>query len=137
MLESEFLVESSRSAGQGLDGLFMLTALLAQLGVVDDLHQLGLRSELQHGDDFIEFLGRVRSVQGHRIGQLQKLGLERAEEMDACKDVKEAREEACDVLGEDRYDPDPLLDEGIQFVSLEIIAVALFLVRGRRRGISD
>ena len=40
----------------------------------------------------------------------------RAEAMDTCKDVEEAREEACEILGEDRYDPDPLLDEAIQFI---------------------
>lgn len=40
----------------------------------------------------------------------------RAEERASCKDVEEAREEACEILGEDRYDPDPLLDPGIEFI---------------------
>lgn len=40
----------------------------------------------------------------------------RAEEKSFCREVKEAREEACEILGEDRYDPDPLLDPGIEFI---------------------
>ena len=40
----------------------------------------------------------------------------RAEEKESCGDVEEAREEACEILGEDRYDPDPLLDPGIEFI---------------------
>jgi hypothetical protein len=40
----------------------------------------------------------------------------RAEEKEFCEEVEEAREEACEILGEDRYDPDPLLDPGIEFI---------------------
>jgi hypothetical protein len=40
----------------------------------------------------------------------------RAEEKESCEEVEEAREEACEILGEDRYDPDPLLDPGIDFI---------------------
>ena len=40
----------------------------------------------------------------------------RAEEKEYCEEVEEAREEACEILGEDRYDPDPLLDPGIEFI---------------------
>ena len=41
----------------------------------------------------------------------------RAEDAELCGDVYEAREEACDILGEERYDPDvPLLDENNVFV---------------------
>ncbi len=41
---------------------------------------------------------------------------ERHEESDECFDQREARYEACDLLGEDRYDPDPLKDPAIMFV---------------------
>lgn len=40
----------------------------------------------------------------------------RQEEAANCGDVFDAREEACDVLDEDRYDPDPLLDPAISFI---------------------
>jgi hypothetical protein len=40
----------------------------------------------------------------------------RAEEKEFCEEVEEAREEACEILGEDRYDPDPLLDPAIEFI---------------------
>ena len=40
----------------------------------------------------------------------------RGEDLEECGDVYEARVEACDVLDEDRYDPDPLLDPGITFI---------------------
>lgn len=40
----------------------------------------------------------------------------RLEEIDACKEVEDAREEACEILGENRYDPDPLLADGIDFI---------------------
>lgn len=42
--------------------------------------------------------------------------LVRKEELEFCGDQLEARTEACDVLGESRYDPDPLLDPSISFV---------------------
>jgi hypothetical protein len=40
----------------------------------------------------------------------------RSDEAGECGDVYEARVDACDLLGENRYDPDPLLDENIDFV---------------------
>lgn len=40
----------------------------------------------------------------------------RVEEAEFCEEVEEAREEACEILGEDRYDPDPLLDPDIEFI---------------------
>ena len=40
----------------------------------------------------------------------------RMEESKFCREVEEAREEACEILGEDRYDPDPLLDPDIDFI---------------------
>ncbi|MCP5312202.1 MAG: hypothetical protein H6955_01510 [Chromatiaceae bacterium] len=41
---------------------------------------------------------------------------ERREGLASCRDQLDAREETCEVLGEDRYDPDPLLDPDIVFV---------------------
>lgn len=40
----------------------------------------------------------------------------RREEAAACLEVREARQDACEVLGEDRYDPDPLLDPAHAFI---------------------
>ena len=40
----------------------------------------------------------------------------RSEETESCGDVLEARRDACDLLGEYRYDPDPLIDPTITFI---------------------
>lgn len=40
----------------------------------------------------------------------------RVEEVEFCADVEDAREEACEILGENRYDPDPLLAPGLEFI---------------------
>lgn len=40
----------------------------------------------------------------------------RAEEAEACHDVRDARKDACEVLGEERYDLDPLLDPTVTFI---------------------
>jgi hypothetical protein len=47
----------------------------------------------------------------------------RAEEKEFCEEVEEAREEACEILGEDRYDPDPLLDPSITFIDPDDVPV--------------
>lgn len=44
-----------------------------------------------------------------------------AEERELCGDQHEARLEVCDLLGEFRYDPDPLEDPSIEFVELDEI----------------
>lgn len=69
-------------------------------------------------DDYLTTTANCANIteRADRMACYREAAAVRAEEMDACKDVKEAREEACEVLGEDRYDPDPLLDEGIQFI---------------------
>ncbi|WP_405231953.1 hypothetical protein [Lentisalinibacter salinarum] len=38
------------------------------------------------------------------------------EDARACREVRAARKDACELLGEDRYDPDPLLDPAIEFI---------------------
>ncbi len=52
--------------------------------------------------------------------------LDSAEEMaddnsEECTGIREARVEACDLLGEDRYDPDPLLNPAIVFIDPDTI----------------
>ena len=42
--------------------------------------------------------------------------LARGEEMELCEDQHDARVEVCELLGENRYDPDPLLDPTIDFI---------------------
>ena len=45
----------------------------------------------------------------------------RIEELQLCGAQKGAREDACELLGENRFDPDPLLDPNIMFVNPEDI----------------
>ena len=40
----------------------------------------------------------------------------RNEDNSECRDVREARQDACELLGENRYDPDPLLDPANVFI---------------------
>ena len=47
----------------------------------------------------------------------------RKEEDKTCKDVRAAREDACEILAEQAYDPDPLLDPGITFVDPDDVGV--------------
>ncbi len=41
------------------------------------------------------------------------------EEVESCLDQFEARVDVCDLLGEYRYDPDPLVDPTINFVDVD------------------
>jgi hypothetical protein len=43
-------------------------------------------------------------------------GQTRKEEIGACRDVRDARKDACEILGEHRYDQDPLLDPDNVFI---------------------
>ena len=43
------------------------------------------------------------------------------EERESCDDQRDARREVCELLGEFRYDPDPLEDPSIDFVDLDEI----------------
>jgi len=46
----------------------------------------------------------------------QEARANKKEEDANCKDVRHAREDACELLGENAYDPDPLLDPAIVFI---------------------
>jgi hypothetical protein len=41
---------------------------------------------------------------------------DRSDNLDECADQRDARRDVCDLLEEDRYDPDPLEDPSIEFV---------------------
>lgn len=56
------------------------------------------------------------SARNERKACYREAAAARVEESEFCKDVEEAREEACEILGEDRYDPDPLLTPGLEFI---------------------
>lgn len=51
-----------------------------------------------------------------RVTCLKEALLVQREEFELCGDQLDARVEACEVLGEYRYDPDPLLDPSLSFV---------------------
>lgn len=69
-------------------------------------------------DDYLTMTANCANIgeRADRRACYREAAMVRGEEMDACRDVEEAREEACEILGEDRYDPDPLLDDTIQFI---------------------
>lgn len=70
----------------------------------------------------------------------------RKEESELCREQFGARRDACDLLGEYRYDPDPLLDPGISYVEpdeihpgnanpyLSLVAGHTFVVRAGEEG---
>lgn len=49
---------------------------------------------------------------------------DKREGLDLCSDQYAARIETCDLLGEDRYDPDPLLDPALRFVDPDAVGPA-------------
>jgi hypothetical protein len=46
------------------------------------------------------------------------------EERGSCGEQRDARRDVCELLGESRYDPDPLTDPAIDFVDVELIGQA-------------
>ncbi len=62
-------------------------------------------------DDYYETLANCQNLSGwaDRWACFGDAHATKAEDGESCGDVLEARIEACDVLDEDRYDPDPLL----------------------------
>jgi len=62
-------------------------------------------------DDYYETVANCQNLAtwGERKKCYSEAYAERRDEMEFCGDVKEAREEACEVLNEERYDVDPLL----------------------------
>ncbi len=69
-------------------------------------------------DDYLTTTANCVNIgsRAERWACYREAALVRAEEMDGCEEVGEAREEACEILGEDRYDPDPLLADGVEFI---------------------
>lgn len=69
-------------------------------------------------DDYLTTLANCANVSARdeRMECYSEAADVRREEAEYCGDVEDAREDACEILGEDRYDPDPLLDPGIEFV---------------------
>lgn len=71
--------------------------------------KLACRSDVR--DDYYQTLANCQNLgsRGERRDCRREAYLTKVEENASCGDVLEARLEACDILGEDRYDPDPLL----------------------------
>jgi hypothetical protein len=69
-------------------------------------------------DDFITTLANCTNLatRTERVACRNEAKVVRREEAAYCTDQLDARIEACDVLGEQRYDNDPLLDPTIAFV---------------------
>ncbi len=62
-------------------------------------------------DDYYETLANCQNIgkKGARKACFRDAYATKGEDSEFCGEVKEARVEACEVLNEDRYDPDPLL----------------------------
>ncbi len=69
-------------------------------------------------DDYLTTLANCENSadRAERRACRREAAANRRDEGKFCEEVEEAREEACEVLGEDRYDPDPLLAPGIEFI---------------------
>ncbi|MCU7935089.1 MAG: hypothetical protein KZQ99_09435 [Candidatus Thiodiazotropha sp. (ex Dulcina madagascariensis)] len=69
-------------------------------------------------DDYKTTLANCTNIadQGERVACREEAKTVRLEEAEFCMDQLDARQEACEVLGEHRYDTDPLLDPSIAFV---------------------
>ena len=69
-------------------------------------------------DDYLTTLANCTNMSdwADRRSCYQEAGAVRREESEYCEDVEEARDEACEILGEDRYDPDPLLAPATIFI---------------------
>jgi len=70
-------------------------------------------------DDFFTTLANCQNIADAdaRADCRDDARADRAEALELCGDQKEARGDVCEALGENRFDPDPLLDPTIQFVS--------------------
>ncbi|MEZ5582205.1 MAG: hypothetical protein R3F37_04940 [Candidatus Competibacteraceae bacterium] len=70
-------------------------------------------------DDFLETKANCINIAdaGERRACEDEARTSRREAFEVCAAQHEARLEACEILGEDRYDPDPLLDPAIEFVN--------------------
>lgn len=71
--------------------------------------KLACRSDVR--DDYYTMLASCQNLGSHneRRDCQREAYVTKSEDTESCGDVLEARLEACELLGEDRYDPDPLL----------------------------
>jgi len=69
-------------------------------------------------DDLFTTIASCQNIDdmGDRWACYADANTQRDETSEECGDVFEAREEACEILGEDRYDPDPLFDPDNAFI---------------------
>lgn len=79
----------------------MFNACLFELG--DDLH-----TTLANCANIGDFHERVSCIEDARSS--------RRDDIQSCREVRDARGNACNLLGEERYAPDPLLDPAIAFI---------------------
>lgn len=69
-------------------------------------------------DDLMVTLANCTNISdgADRISCQREAIMTRNEEAELCQAQREARFEACEILGENRYDPDPLTDPEIEFI---------------------
>lgn len=74
-------------------------------------------------DDFYTTLANCKNINDAATRRACKAAASasRLEDAESCEEVSEAREDACELLGEDRYDPDPLLDPGNAFIDPDAV----------------
>jgi hypothetical protein len=70
------------------------------------------------GDELETTLANCANISdaNERSGCIEEARGSRRDEIQSCREVREARGSACELLGENRYDPDPLLDPTIAFI---------------------
>jgi len=69
-------------------------------------------------DDFYTTIANCMNISNRAARRQCKVDAKatRQEESENCDDIFDARMDACEVLDEDRYDPDPLLDPAINYI---------------------
>lgn len=74
-------------------------------------------------DDLYTTLANCQNIaEGEtRMSCLADAWASKREENEHCSEVYEARNDACELLGENRYDPDPLRDTNIEFIDPDAI----------------
>lgn len=115
MLSTRILTAACLVAGFGVTS----TALAGQPSVCELTAQTMFRACLSDvKDDFLTLDANCLNIgdEEEQSECFEESSEDSADEKAYCRDVKAARLDACDLLAEDLYDPDPLLDEGITFV---------------------
>src|SRR5210317_1489468 len=69
-------------------------------------------------DDMREGKANCQQISDRRERQdcIRETRVEAREELTVCRDQRDARLEACDILDEDVYEQDPLLDPAVTFI---------------------